>query len=367
MCPQTIELMKKHKHVSMTSTCQRSPIPLLQILLEVAATHGFDPDEVLARCGAGCRFSDVVERRAQLSVEVFAKVNRYCNAALRHHMASTAGEISMTEDQFALLCNCVVNSATLRQAIDVTGRFFNMFDGRIGRIDLQTSKAVAELHINPLRTAPSEAGYVIDVYGLAVMHMFYGWLIDQPIKLERVQLAYPRPKSSTLFLALFDCEVQFGGNTNCLTFAADYLRRPAVRTYGELQELLHGFPFDLMFGARQGKSLAEQVYTIMMNRYSGSQTLLTVEEVAATFHLTSSTLRRRLAEEDTTYSKIRKRCQLNLAKDFLRRSDMTVDRIAQLSSFSDPTAFRRAFRHWTGKFPSAYRHEILDLHRLQSA
>ena len=70
---------------------------------------------------------------------------------------------------------------------------------------------------------------------------------------------------------------------------------------------------------------------------------------------------RHLAEEGTAYSKIRRRCQLNAAADFLRRADMTVAEIAHLSSFSDPTAFRRAFRHWTGKSPTAYRHEVLGV------
>ena len=77
------------------------------------------------------------------------------------------------------------------------------------------------------------------------------------------------------------------------------------------------------------------------------------------FGITSWTLRRRLADESTSYSTIRKRVQLSIATEFLRRSDLTINEVADMANFGDVGAFRRAFQQWTGRSPSASREDVL--------
>lgn len=351
--------MKKHKHVSQAQ-CQHLPLPFISGLLDMTATLGYDPDALLAAAGAGCRFDELCRGDPpNLSIDTFTTVNRLCNATLREYHARTTGETCMTEEQFRLLCRCLINGGSLRQAIGLTQAFFAMFDGRIGNLWLEEAQGTATLFIDLRRKTRSEASYTVDIYGLGVMHMLYGWLIDRPISLLRAGLAYPKPAHNTLCLSLFDCELQFEQAANSVSFSSTYLDQPTVRTHAELAEFLRRFPFDLSLSSDRHKALAEQVYIVMMNHYGSSHRLPSIDAVATIFGVTSSTLRRRLAEEGAAYSKIRKRCQLNVAADFLRRADMTVDEIARLSSFSEPAAFRRAFRHWTGKSPTAYRQEML--------
>jgi AraC-like DNA-binding protein len=351
--------MKKRKHVSQ-ALCQRMPVPFITGLLAVTAALGYDPDQLLAASGARCRFAELTRGdNPELPIDAFVRINRLCNATLRAYHARTTGETCMTEEQFRLLCRCLINGGTLRQAIALTQAFFAMFDGRIGYLWLEETRGAATLFIDLRRVIRSEAIVTLDSYGLAVMHMLYGWLIDRPIRLDSVGLACARPLRNALCLSLFDCDLHFDQAANSLCFASDYLDQPTVRTHNELAEFLCMFPFDLTLTSYRSKPLAEQVYVVMMNHYGSSHQLPSIDAVAAIFGVTSSTLRRRLAEDGSAYSKIRKRCQLNVAADFLRRADMTVDEIARLSSFSEPAAFRRAFRHWTGKSPTAYRQEML--------
>jgi AraC-like DNA-binding protein len=353
--------MRKSKHVS-PAICHRLPASFIAALLEAVAGLGEDPDAILREAGASCRFSDLAYRHdASLSLSEFVAINRLCNVALRRRHLRDTGEASMTEEHFSLLCQCLIGAGTLREAIETSARFFKMFDGRIGRTELEERGGDALLAVGPERRVSTAASYLIDLYGLAVMHMLYGWLIDQPLRLRSVRLAYPCPTQNQLGLGLFDCELRYGEPANALCFDALQLDQPTVRTHAELVELLRLFPYDLTLRSYRSKPLAEQVYLVMMNQYGRHRTLPSIDAVARMFGITDCTLRRRLAEEGTAYSKIRRRCQLNAAADFLRRADMTVAEIAQLSSFSDPTAFRRAFRHWTGKSPSAYRHEVLGI------
>jgi AraC-like DNA-binding protein len=68
------------------------------------------------------------------------------------------------------------------------------------------------------------------------------------------------------------------------------------------------------------------------------------------------TLKRKLAEEGTSYSDLTDQVQLGRAVS-LRRSVLTVDEIADRLGYSDAANFTRAFRRWTGKSPRAYRNE----------
>lgn len=354
-------MTQRRKHVS-SAHCQRIPSGFLAALLQEAADIGCDVAQTLRLAGTSCSLADITEGRvADLPFDVFIQINRSCNAALRDHLFRVDQDVVMTEAQFGLLAHCVINSATLADAIQLSVRFFNMFEGRIGSLVLETTDSHARMHMNPVHAHRNDISFAVDAYGFAVMHMFYGWLIDQPIRLSGVELTYSRPKRSALYLSLFDADVMFDQASNCVCFDKAYLEKPVARTRVELEELLQSFPFDLMLGYRRTKQLAERVYTVMVNHHSNTRMLPAIDAVANIFSMTSSTLRRRLAEEGTAYSRIKKDCQLKIASAFLGRSELTVDEIAYMSSFSDPTTFRRAFRQWTGKSPSAYRHENLGV------
>src|SRR3546814_16217882 len=69
-------------------------------------------------------------------------------------------------------------------------------------------------------------------------------------------------------------------------------------------------------------------------------------------HMTERTLLRRLKEEGTTFSDVLDRVRLQLAFQYLKRSDLVIRDIAYMLGFSDEGTFSRAFKRWTGRRPS---------------
>jgi len=68
------------------------------------------------------------------------------------------------------------------------------------------------------------------------------------------------------------------------------------------------------------------------------------------------TLRRRLAKEGTTLSRLLDEARLHRARNYLQHTPATtVTEIAQVLGYADETSFRRAFKRWTGESPKAYR------------
>jgi AraC-like DNA-binding protein len=81
---------------------------------------------------------------------------------------------------------------------------------------------------------------------------------------------------------------------------------------------------------------------------------LTADSVAARFSMSSRTLRRRLQQEATSYQELLDDVRDELARHYLTREKRGIDEVAFLLGFSDPSAFSKAFRRWTGRTPADF-------------
>ena len=79
------------------------------------------------------------------------------------------------------------------------------------------------------------------------------------------------------------------------------------------------------------------------------------EELTGMLNMSARTLRRRLEREGTSYQRIKDNARRDLAITLLSRNRMTVSDVAEWVGFSDPSAFHRSFKKWTGLSPGEYR------------
>lgn len=77
------------------------------------------------------------------------------------------------------------------------------------------------------------------------------------------------------------------------------------------------------------------------------------DRVAALMGLSRRTLARRLLAEGTAFSEILDALRQRLALHYLEGKKVSVNETAYLVGFSEPAAFSRAFKRWTGRSPSA--------------
>jgi AraC-like DNA-binding protein len=80
-----------------------------------------------------------------------------------------------------------------------------------------------------------------------------------------------------------------------------------------------------------------------------------MDYVAAKLGLSRPTLHRRLKAEGVTFEKVLDGLRRRMALDYLSARKVSVNETAYLVGFSDPAAFSRAFKRWTGKSPSEVR------------
>lgn len=71
--------------------------------------------------------------------------------------------------------------------------------------------------------------------------------------------------------------------------------------------------------------------------------------------MSAQTLRRHLREEGSSFQELKDNLRRDLAIYHLSRNEISIQLIAEQLGFSEPSAFHRAFKKWTGLTPGAYR------------
>jgi AraC-like DNA-binding protein len=79
----------------------------------------------------------------------------------------------------------------------------------------------------------------------------------------------------------------------------------------------------------------------------------TIDRVAGDMGLSRQTLYRRLKDEGVTFEQLLDKLRHRLAIRYLREDRLSVKAASYRLGFSDPAAFSRAFKRWTGNSPSA--------------
>lgn len=80
-----------------------------------------------------------------------------------------------------------------------------------------------------------------------------------------------------------------------------------------------------------------------------------VDDVAEQLNLSSRTLKRRLAQQGTSFSALLEEARQLDAIALLRKPQLSLERVATELGYADPANFTRAFKRWTGLTPSAFR------------
>jgi AraC-like DNA-binding protein len=90
--------------------------------------------------------------------------------------------------------------------------------------------------------------------------------------------------------------------------------------------------------------------------------------VARLFSMHRRTLTRHLRTEGLAFRQLTDEVRFEIACDLLANTDMALSQIAAVLKYSEPSAFTRAFRRWSGETPSAWRrshHRIRKSWRLR--
>jgi AraC-like DNA-binding protein len=164
--------------------------------------------------------------------------------------------------------------------------------------------------------------------------------------------AYPAPTQRAFYSQYLRCPCVFDWHCNELRYPKEtlaqrpYLANPLAAA--SLRATCDGLLADL----EASLGFAGKVYrTLRHMRDPGTS----MKAVASVLKMTDRTLRRRLADEGTSFSTIAHNVKYGVATQHLKESRSSIEQIAAIAGFSDPANFRRAFIRWTSMSPAEFR------------
>jgi len=189
---------------------------------------------------------------------------------------------------------------------------------------------------------------------LAMWLRFCGWLIGQSIDITEASCAGPEPSFLAGIRHFFPCPVAYKQSVNSVTFSARHLESELIRNESQLKEFLKLAPYHIVIEPQPStQSVTYRIRAILGDDFRDD--LPSFEDLTGLLNMSARTLRRRLEREGTSYQRIKDNARRDVAISLLSHRGMTVSEVAEQVGFSDPSAFHRSFKKWTGQSPGSYR------------
>ncbi len=252
---------------------------------------------------------------------------------------------------FALMTKQVLRCRSLRSVYHNLCRFYDLV-GEAVSLEFKVEGEIATLTLQ-LTEPDKDQDYTLREFLLLLLHRFPSWLIGQQIPLHYVTLDFPAPAHQSEHRLMYPCRIEYDQPTNSLVFGTELLNEPVVQTPRTLNTYLRSLPLDWF-----KRQAYYSVYTRRVMDYLEQNTDLAatnMESVAEELHMTSRTLRRKLTDEGTSFQELKDDVRRDAAIHLLSQPSLPISQISRQLGFSEPAAFTRAFKQWTGVSPGIYR------------
>lgn len=177
-------------------------------------------------------------------------------------------------------------------------------------------------------------------------------LMDVERLVRAVHVTHAAPSYRAEYERIFRVPVIFSSDRNAflLDNSALTLRPPSSPKYAS--EVLKARAEELLQKLESSKSMRARVERLLEPALKSGD--VSMESIASALNVSRQTLFRKLKAEDVTFVKVLDELRHRMALHYLNGGKMTVRQTAHLLGFTDPAAFSRAFKRWTGSRPSRY-------------
>jgi AraC-like DNA-binding protein len=146
---------------------------------------------------------------------------------------------------------------------------------------------------------------------------------------------------------------------NRLVFDAHWLDgRPNLGnavTYAELCQLCDQLTDELQLSAGMAGRVRSMILTDLVRQAD-------FDSIAERLKMSPRSLRRRLQEEGTSFRELVDQVRAQVAIKYVRETSLSIEDVTYALGFNDASAFRHAFRRWTGAAPYEFRRAKTNMH-----
>ena len=178
-------------------------------------------------------------------------------------------------------------------------------------------------------------------------------VLESPFPTKRMIFPFSAPVHWRNYERLFNCPIDFDADRMEWHFDAKVLDMPCPNANPITAKICQQV-CDVVMTERPGES--ELVRRIRAACLNSPSRFPAAAEIASELGLSLRTFHRRLADNGLSYQFIVDEMRRSLATELLENTHMGIDQLAQRVGFADATSFRKAFKKWTNRSPSDFRH-----------
>lgn len=176
----------------------------------------------------------------------------------------------------------------------------------------------------------------------------------QPIQALEIHFKHqPRAPISSYKKILHNHNIKFGQTENQVIFSRKLMDLPVYFSDDSAKDKLLSEVNRQLLEKSATNSLSEKIKQLLQQQDPFMP--LSLEQCAEKLNTSTSTIKRKLQEEESSYRVLLDTVREDLSKHYLRGSDFSVEQIATAIGFGNSTAFSRAFKRWAGQTPQQYR------------
>ena len=262
---------------------------------------------------------------------------------------------NFTPDKAGIVGELFLGAKNLKQSLYIIQRFMPLIIGNITiRYEEIDDNAIFYFDVIPRCIMPLSA---IECF----VKICYNW-VNQYHKVAKLQIkeihyCKPIPKHFEYYKSNFpDADIFFNQMENFVILKKDIF-------YIERQKYLdEHYKYLLKYAQNLKKhlpnsSFEKRVKNQLLKKISYGK--CHIDDVVKDLNISKSTLKRKLKEENTTFSKILEELRKELSLLMLKDKTLSYEEIAYLLGYCEYSPFFRAFKQWYKKCPSKFRRDLL--------
>jgi AraC-like DNA-binding protein len=238
-------------------------------------------------------------------------------------------------------------SGTLREALQLVARYYGVATQRV-RLELVDS---TRLVFHRLAGA-DHSRHWLELPAALIATRIRQTLGEPELAFASVAFRHGPPAHREAHDAFFGTRVAFGAELDALEFAPVLLDRPLHTASRSLAELLEQRLRELEPQMAAVDPVLDRVRRTLIAMLDDGLTDL--ETLATRLEMSKRTLQRMLRERGQSHTELVDELRSRRAAELLDRG-LRVIEVAQRLGFSEPSAFFRAYRRWTGTSPKGAR------------
>ncbi len=168
-----------------------------------------------------------------------------------------------------------------------------------------------------------------------------------------VRFRHPRPAYADAYERVFECPVEFERPHDEIVFSADRLDLELAHSDDQLYQLLHRRADELLVLLEAAVPVDQRIREMLA--YEPDLRGVSMISIATRLGMGARSLRRKLQAGGISWTELVDAEQRSRACTALETSSAPIKQLSYRLGFSEPSAFHRAFKRWTGMTPIEYR------------